>query len=216
LKAPWCWEKDEAMAMFEPEPAPRSLTYGSLVRLFVGVWLAFLLLAFGGAPNASASDLASFIGSYVGRATVEDVASGQEQLRDLDIVVVPHGANGLQIDWVTVGLVEGRRDVPGVKRWAQRALFEPSDDGGFMIEVGDADLFREREATVPIKGDPVRWTRLDGDTLHTYSFVVLEDGRYEMQHYQRILTDIGMDIRFERVVDGQTIRRVSGTTARAG
>ena len=180
------------------------------------LFMAFLLALVGDGRIAFAGDLSSFLGSYVGRATVEDVASGEEQLRDLDIVVVPHGSKGLRIDWTTVGLVDGRRDVPGVKRWSQRALFEPSDDGGFMIEVGDADLFREREATVPIKGDPVRWTRLDGETLHTYSFVVLEDGRYEMQHYQRILTDIGMDIRFERVVDGQTIRRVSGTTARAG
>jgi hypothetical protein len=186
-----------------------------LLRHLTAILLALLLVAGGEARNALANDLSSFLGSYVGRATVEDVTSGKEQLRDLDIVVVPHGSKGLRIDWTTVGLVDGRRDVPGVKRWSQRALFKPSDGGGFMIEVGDADLFREREATVPIKGDPVRWTRLDGETLHTYSFVVLEDGRYEMQHYQRILTDIGMDIRFERVVDGKVIRRVKGRTARA-
>ncbi len=177
--------------------------------------LTVLIVLSGDWRPAFANDLSPFVGSYVGRATVEDVDSGKEQLRDLDIVVIPHGAEGLRIDWTTVGLVDGRRDLPGVKRWSQTALFEPTDDGGYMIEVGDADLFREREATVPIKGDPVRWTRLVGETLHTYSFVVLEDGRYELQHYQRILTDIGMDIRFERVIDGKTVRRVSGRTARA-
>lgn len=166
--------------------------------------------------DAQADDLSPFLGSYVGRATVEDLSTGEQHLRDLDIVVVPHGQDGLRIDWVTVGLVDGRRDVPGVKRWAQTALFEPAADTGYMVEVGDSDLFREREETVPIKGDPVRWTRLNGKTLHTYSFVVLEDGRYELQHYQRILTDVGMDIRFERVVDGEIIRRVAGNTARAG
>lgn len=181
----------------------------------LAMWVTLAMVCSDWRP-ALANDLSSFVGSYVGRATVVDVVSGKEQLRDLDIVVIPHGAEGLRIDWTTVGLVDGRRDVPGVKRWSQRALFEPTDDGGYMIEVGDADLFREREATVPIKGDPVRWTRLDGETLHTYSFVVLEDGRYELQHYQRILTDIGMDIRFERVIDGETVRRVSGRTARAG
>ncbi len=205
------------MTMISSRSTFGPLAQAGLLRSLTILLLAgFLLAVSGERRGVHANDLSSFLGSYVGQATVEDVTSGQEQRRDLDIVVVPHGSNGLRIDWITVGLIDGKRDVPGVKRWAQRALFEPSDDGGFMIEVGDADLFREREATVPIKGDPVRWTRLDGKTLHTYSFVVLEDGRYEMQHYQRILTDIGMDIRFERVVDGETIRRVFGKTARAG
>ena len=30
---------------------------------------------------------------------------------------------------------------------------------------------------------------------HVYSFVVLEDGSYELQVYDRALTDIGLDIR---------------------
>ena len=61
----------------------------------------------------------------------------------------------------------------------------------------------------------MRWTRVEDNVLHTYSFIVLEDGRYELQVYQRILTDLGMDIRFERVVDGEVIRRVTGKTVRA-
>ena len=51
--------------------------------------------------------------------------------------------------------------------------------------------------------------------LHVYSFVVLEDGSYELQVYDRALTDIGLDIRFQRIVDGQLMREITGTTARA-
>ena len=177
---------------------------------------AVLLVARGTVPIAQANDLSPFLGSYVGRATVEDLVTGERQQRDLDITVVPYKKHGLRIDWVTVGLVDGRRDVPGVKRWSQTALFQPGDDNDFMVEVGENDVFREREATVPIEGDPVRWTRVDGRVLLTFSFMVLEDGRYELQRYQRILTDIGMDIRFERIVDGEIVRRVTGKTARAG
>ena len=130
-------------------------------------------------------------------------------------MVVPYRKKGLRVDWITVGLVDGRRDVPGVKRWSQTALFEPAAGDGFLVEVGESDLFRERQATVPIKGDPVRWTRVEDNVLHTHSFMVLEDGRYELQLYQRILTDIGMDIHFESIVDGEVIRRVTGQTARA-
>ncbi len=166
--------------------------------------------------GALANDLSEFFGSYVGQATVEDLITGKRQERDLDITVVPYRKHGLRVDWITVGLVDGRRDVPGVRRWSQTAIFEPKNDKDFLVEVGTSDVFRERQATVPIKGDPVRWTRVDGNILHTCSFMVLEDGRYELQLYQRILTDIGMDIRFERIVDGELIRRVTGRTARAG
>lgn len=186
-------------------------------RALPSLVLAFALLAGQGALRAVlAADLSPFLGSYVGHATVEDLVTGEQQQRDLDITVVPYKKQGLQIDWITVGLVDGRRDVPGVKRWSQTALFQPKNDNDFMIEVGESDVFREREATVPIKGDPIRWTRVDGNALHTFSFMVLEDGRYELQRYQRILTDIGMDIQFERIVDGEIIRRVTGKTARAG
>ena len=195
-----------------PLPAKASAN-GVLAGLALSV---ILLVGHGYGQSALASDLSPFVGTYVGQATVEDLITGERQQRDLDITVVPHRGDGLRIDWITVGLVDGRRDVPGVKRWSQTALFEPKDGSGFMVEVGRSDLFRERQATVPIKGDPVRWTRVDGDVLHTCSFMVLEDGRYEMQIYQRILTDIGMDIRFERIVDGDVVRQVTGRTARAG
>ncbi len=165
---------------------------------------------------AHAGDLSPFFGAFVGKATVEDLKTGKVQQRDLDIVVSPYRRDGLKIDWITVGLVDGRRDVPGVKRWSQTALFRPSDKTNFMVEVGEGSLFKERDDMEVIKGDPVRWTRIEDNVLHACSFVVLEDGRYELQVYQRILTETGMDILFERIVDGEVIRRVSGSTVRAG
>jgi len=189
----------------------------SLKGALRGLILAVTLLVVpGGWQDVRADDLSPFLGSFVGRATVEDLATGTQYQRDLDIVVVPHRNDGLRIDWVTVGLVDGRRDVPGVMRWAQTALFEPSGDNDFMIEVGDSSVFEEREAPVPIEGDAIRWAHIEGDVLHTSSFIVLEDGRYELHVYQRILTDIGMDIHFERIVDGEIVRRVIGKTVRAG
>lgn len=175
-----------------------------------------LLTLSAGLQSARAEDLARFFGSYVGRATVDDPKTGTQQLRDLDIVISPYRSHGLQIDWVTVGLVDGKRDVVGVKRWSQTALFEPSEDQEFMVETGESSLFKERGQMEIIEGDPVRWTRVGDKTLYACSFVVLEDGRYELQIYQRILTETGMDILFERIVDGEVIRRVSGTTVRAG
>ena len=68
---------------------------------------------------------------------------------------------------------------------------------------------------MPLHGDPVRWASLDGRTLHAYSFVVAEDGTYELQVYDRVLTDKGIDIEFQRIVDDEVVRRIVGSTARA-
>lgn len=184
-------------------------------RLILAALSMFVMLS-AHSRIAIAQDLSRFFGSYVGRAVVENLTTGAEQERDIDIVVSPYRKDGLKIDWITVGLVDGRRDVPGVKRWSQTALFSPSENTDFMVEVGEKSLFKERDDMEVIKGDPVRWTRVEDNILHACSFVVLEDGRYELQVYQRILTENGMDILFERIVDGEVVRRVSGSTVRAG
>jgi hypothetical protein len=44
---------------------------------------------------------------------------------------------------------------------------------------------------------------------------VLEDGRYELQVYDRILTDIGLDIVYQRFDDGELVRQIKGKTVRA-
>jgi hypothetical protein len=67
-----------------------------------------------------------------------------------------------------------------------------------------------------MRGDPVRWAALDGNSLYVYSFVVLDDGRYELQVYERERTDKGIDLRFQRLVDGQPIREIVGTTVAVG
>ncbi len=193
---------------------------GHVIRMFpsaialVGGVAILAIVAVSGA--AVAEDLSRFYGTYVGRASAENLVTGAKEERDIDIVIAPFGDDGLRIDWITVGLVDGRRDLPGVRRRAQTALFKPSPDQNFLIEAEERNVFRERDEIEVIKGDPVRWTWVDDDTLHVCTFVVLEDGRYELQIYQRILTEAGMDILFERIVDGETIRRVTGKTVRAG
>jgi hypothetical protein len=183
--------------------------------LFVSV-LASTLLAPLRPLQAASADLEPFYGAYVGVAMVEDLRTGETQQRDMDIVIEPYQEDGLMIHWVNVTLVDGRRDVPGVQRRVQTVLFEPADDREHYVEVAAANPFRERETTRPMRGDPVRWATVDGPRFHVYSFVVLEDGSYEMQIYDRVLTDKGIDIRFQRIVDGEVVRQIEGTTVRTG
>ena len=189
-------------------------------RTIVRAWLlagclaaAWLLAA--SDVRAAPADLAPFFGDYVGVAKVEDLKTGQTSRRDMDIMIRPYQDGGFRVDWINVTLVDGRRDLPGVQRRVQTARFQPSEGQDFFVEVEEENVFREREVTKPMRGDPVRWASIDGRRLSVYSFVVLEDGGYEMQVYDRVLTDKGIDIDFQRMVDGEVVRRITGTTARA-
>jgi hypothetical protein len=168
-----------------------------------------------GPASAASEALERFFGTYVGVAEVENKATGETRARDMDIVIGPHGEDGFRIHWINVSLVDGRRDLPGVERRVQTAHFEPGGHGQFYVEVSEQSLFQEREQMRPMQGDPVRWAAIADGTLHVYSFVVLPDGRYELQIYDRILTDKGIDIKFQRIVDGEVLREIIGQTVRA-
>jgi hypothetical protein len=183
-------------------------------RLPVALLIA-AILASGLAWPAIAAGLEPLFGTYVGVAEVEDLATGERRQRDMDIVIEPYKQGGFKIQWVNVTLVDGQRAVPGVERRVQTVLFEPAENHDFFVEVQENNPFRERGETRPMRGDPVRWASLDDQGLHVYAFVVLEDGRYELQIYDRTITDVGIDIRFQRIVDGELVRRIVGTTARA-
>jgi hypothetical protein len=165
--------------------------------------------------SARAASLEPFFGTYVGTAEEKEFVDGAIRQRDMDIVIEPYKRGGFKIHWVSVFLVDGKRAVPGVERRVQTVLFEPAEDRDFFVEVAENNPFRERDETRPMRGDPVRWASLDDQGLHVYSFAVLEDGRYELQVYDRTLTDIGLDIRFQRIVDSELMREITGTTARA-
>lgn len=164
--------------------------------------------------HAAEGPLASFFGTFIGKAEVEDLSGGGEQ-RDLDIVIEPYNDGGFRLSWVNVTLIDGRRDVPGVQRRVQNVLFEPAAEGDFFVEAEEENPFRERTEMEPMRGDPVRWATLQDGQLIVYSFVVRKDGRYELQIYERWLTEDGMDIQFRRLLDGEVQRRITGRTVRA-
>lgn len=168
-----------------------------------------------GAGQAAAASLDAFFGSYVGVAEVQNGLGEVVERRDMDIVISPFHRKGFEIRWVNVTLIDGRRDLPGVERRIAEVVFEPRDGSGFFTEGHEVDPFTSREEIEPMAGDPVRWAKLDDDGLHVFSFVVLPDGAYELHTYTRRLTDVGLDLFFERVVDGVMVRRIEGHTVRA-
>ena len=178
------------------------------------VLAALLFVAVAGQRAAADSRLEPFFGTYVGSADSVDMRSGETEQRDMDVVVSSHKNGGFKIHWTNVTRVNGRRDVPGVIRRVADAVFEKAEGHDYFVGVSDYSPFRTREAAELMSGDPLRWAVVDDEGMHLYNFVVLDDGRYEMQVYDRSLSDIGMDITYQRFVDGELRRLITGRTVR--
>jgi hypothetical protein len=174
-----------------------------------------LWLGLGLSGAAAAASLDDYFGSYVGVAAERDAADRIVEERHMDVVITPFRRGGFQIRWINVTLVDGRRDLPGVERRVAEVAFEPQGRDGLFVEARVANPFVQREEMAPLAGDPVRWAKLDDDGLHVFSFVVLPNGRYELHTYTRRLRDDGVDLIFERVVDGDVLRRIEGRAVRA-
>jgi hypothetical protein len=159
---------------------------------------------------ADEPDLKTVIGVYLGRAVVKDLPSDRTEEREIDVEIQPFRSTGFRMRWTNVTLVNGRRDVRGVTRRVTEVTFLPGEGRGFFVEAPERDVFSEREEVAPLGGDTIRWAVLDARGLTTYAFVVLNDGRYELQTYTRRLAGEELELRYERVVDGERLRTIEG------
>ena len=176
----------------------------------IGLAIAALALA---AP-AVADTIDPFVGTYVGTAQVLGSDGEVTEERDMDITIAAERGGGFSITWINVTRVDGRRDVPGVRRRVDEVMMEPGDRNGVFLEKTQRSLFERRQDVDVISGDPMRWARIDGDSLGLFSLVVKADGGYELQSYERILTEDGLAIEFSRVINGEVTRRIVGRTIR--
>ncbi len=166
-------------------------------------------------PAAGALTLDSLFGSYTGYATVEDLVTGARETREMDVVIEAYKRRGFRVRWINVTLVDGRRDRPGVKRRELAVAFKPAADGSYFVEAPEYNPFRRKEEVRPLAGDPMRWAVLDDSGLYVYSFLVLEDGRYELQIYRRFPERDGIGLFYERILDGTVVKRITGYAVRA-
>lgn len=176
--------------------------------------LAALTLA--AAPALADDPIDPFVGTYLGYATVRDDAGSVTEDREMDIVIEKRDGGAFTITWTNVSLVEGRRDIPGVKRRVDQVTLFPTDRPGVYVEEERGSMFSRSEDVEPLEGDPLRWAQVGNGRISVFSFVILEDGSYQLQIYQRMLTETGMDILFQRIVDGTVERQIEGSTARVG
>jgi hypothetical protein len=167
------------------------------------------------AARAETPDPKPLLGAFVGLAQDELREHGPKEQRDIDMVIEPYQNGGLKVRWTNVTLVDGRRDVPGVRRHSDEMLLVPAPDRAFFLGGVGYDPFRTKKAPDPIAGDPLRWGAVAGEVLATYSFTIEADGTFELQTFRREPIKDGIGLEFERIVDGELVRRMTGRAVRA-
>jgi len=127
-----------------------------------------------------------------------------------------------------------KEDQPKTSRFSQVILKAAPEERGFTIEwatlklKGDelpseantksyvqtfraterSNVYRDVTSGDPNLGADVSWAVINGDTLSIVQVTVAPDGNYFVAHYDRTLTEKGLDVRFTRFENSRVVRAV--------
>lgn len=175
-----------------------------LKRLFT---ICLLLAA---SATAACGQEAHPIDPFVGTFAGQSVTDPDEEITARDIkVVIERTENGFAIEWETA-IPEGDE----VERHQSRIEFLPTRRDNIYIAGQRRDRFGGVRPLNPIRGDPYFWASIRGETLVVHGVHVTDDGGYELQTYERTLTENGMTLHFRRERNGETVRDIRGILRR--
>ena len=163
------------------------------------LFVAFVGLAATPALAADNLPISAFFGEFQGSGVSETTDSIYFAVtqRDMDVSIRPEG-DGFTVKWVTVTRQSGDPNNPNVKRKERSLTFKASSLPGIFKGVDKVD---------PMTGD-YYWARISGNSLFVYVMTVAEDGKFQVQVYERTLSGTGMQLRFTRIRDGEPVRTV--------
>ncbi len=168
------------------------------MQVFRTTLLSFALALLTGADvGAEEPDLEPFFGEYAGESLTAS-ENDWVQKRDMNVSISRYKKNGFTVAWTTATYKPDGR----VKRKAYTLNFQPSSREGIYEAAARANLFGGFEPLDPMQGDPYAWATVVGRTLTVLVMLINEEGSFEIQVYERTLTDEGMDLKFSRVYDG--------------
>jgi hypothetical protein len=172
--------------------------------------LALLVGILGACPLTSASSpIEPFFGKYRGKAVVGDDA--ETSIRDLDVSIEPDG-DYFKISWRTAT----RRGDGEIKHKSYAISFAPSSRPDIYRSAMRTDMFGNRVPMDPLSGDPFVWCRIAQKTLTVYALLIDDEGRYDLQVYERTLVDNGLQLKFTRLREAEPPKVISAFLERIG
>ena len=166
-------------------------------------WTAFILTL----PSAYAAEYDVFVGNYEGEYISPD--GDQNRNRDLS-VKIREVKEGFNVSWVTTTFKKNE-----TKEKKYSIDFIETDREHIYEAAQKKNVFGGRDPLDPLKGKAYAWARIKGRTLTTFALTITDDGGYEMQTFDRVLTeDNNLNVRFSRVRDGEVLKTITVTLNR--
>lgn len=183
----------------------------SLAGLTRGTAIALLALVFcAGAAAAENLPIKAFFGDYAGSSETKP-AGGQAVPRDLG-VFIKSAKRGFSMQWSTTD----RRPDGRLKTKTYKIVFSATKRPSIYQSAMQTNAFGGRVPLDPLKGEPYVWARITGNTLTVYALLILDDGGFEIQRYDRTLADGGLQLVFNRVRNGVPLKRITATLKKTG
>lgn len=185
-------------------PTARVLLASVLPLRILGMWGGLLLIGFLALTQAvSAKEISEFYGRYSGSVEVT-YADGDLDPRDMS-VEIGKTRKGFLVKWSSITEKnDGRR-----KEKTYEVNFVASDREGIFAAAMQRNVFGHVVQHDPMKGQPYVWARISGDTLTVFSMFIHTNGDYEMQQYDRSLTEDGLHLIFTSHRNGHPVRQLT-------
>ena len=163
-------------------------------------FIAAVLVAILATVSAQAAEVGvkDFYGRWLGEGIAEtEIGEDTErELRGLEVIIRDH-PSGFQLCWSTIRVTPGRPD----RQSFAMMLFAPTGEPGSWKAIFSADGSASQGSAR---------AELKDQTLRVFNRAVREDGKIELQIYERSLTRGGMDLHFTRFDDDHLVRVVQG------
>lgn len=182
----------------------RTFHIGAALLLMAG-----LLLGNGFTTPAQAqASIDEFYGEYAGNATLVR-ADGDTEERDMSVTIGPT-KDGFNVQWVSTSYKSDGR----TKEKAYSIDFIASPRDGIFSAAMTRNVFGHAVPLDPMNGEPFVWGRIEGDTLTVFSLFLDETGDYELQQFDRTLSEGGLMLEFATFRDGILQRSLDTLLAR--
>lgn len=166
-------------------------------------FITFMWLCLVGVASAGTPAIQAFEGVYSGSAEMVN-AAGETSNRDMS-VEISETKDGFVVAWSTTSI----RANGSINEKDYLIEFVPSERDGVFAAAMKRNVFGHEVQLDPMKGEPFVWARIQDATLSVFSLFVDEAGDYELQQFDRSLTEDGLLLDFKAVRNGETTRSVS-------
>jgi hypothetical protein len=183
----------------------------SVPRLLSLLLRALMMAACLHSAGASAKDaIDPFVGRYAGQAEFTD-DGGAVVKRDLGVTIAKT-KNGFSVTWKA-----STSKSSGKVKIAEHTIdFLPTQRKNVFMSAMKTNVFGGQVPLDPMQGHPYVWARIVGDTLTVYALYINDDGGYEFQIFDRTLNPKGLQLKFERIRDGEQLRAIDALLVRTG